>query len=159
MLNDVRRRIDEYGWSVQTVGSHCSVPGCSGGRSEGPEFAYTVGLTRYEGHPELIILGVPQLEAGHPLNLMGERVRSGERFTAGDTVHGIAADRPVRLIEVHARASVEYLVHANDLYRCPGRPPIPALQVVWPDCGRRYPWEAGCHVADLQPMLGTTTTR
>jgi hypothetical protein len=155
ILNEVRRRIDEFGWAVQTVGACCSVPGCPGGRPDDPEFGYTVGLTRYDGHPELIITGVAQVETGHPLNLLGERIRSGERFVHGDTVRGIAADRPVRLITVDARASTEYLLHANALYRCPGRPPVPALQVVWPDCGGRYPWDPGCHVADMQPLLGT----
>jgi len=155
ILNDVRRRIDEFGWAVQTVGSCCSVPGCAGGAKGGVEFGYTVGLTRYDGHPELIITGVAQMETGHPLNRLGERVRTGERFAHGATVHGIADDRPVRLIAVEPRASAEYLLHANELYRCPGRPPVPALQVVWPDCGGGYPWDLGCHVADLQPLLGS----
>lgn len=154
ILNDVRRRIEESGWAVQTVGACCSVPGCSGGDPGGLEFGYTVGLTRYDGHPELIILGVAQRETGHPLNLLGERVRAGERFAHGDTVHGIAADRPVRLVAVDPPASAEYLIHANALYRCAGRPPVPALQVAWPDCGGRFPWDPGCHVADLQPLLG-----
>lgn len=155
ILNEVRRRIDEHGWAVQAIGACCSVPGCSGGRADEPEFAYTVGLTRYDGHPELIITGVSQMETAHPLNLLGERIRNGERFGHGDVVRDIAADRPVRLIAVDPRASAEYLLHANALYRCPGRPPVPALQVVWPDCGGRYPWDPGCHVADLQPLLGT----
>lgn len=154
ILDDVRRRIDEFGWAVQTVGACCSVPGCTGGGPDEKEFGYTVGLTRYGGHLELIITGVAQMETGRPLNLLGERVRSGERFAHGDVVHGIAADRPVRLVAVDPRASIEYLIHANALYRCPGRPPVPALQVAWPDCGGRYPWDAGCHVADLQPLLG-----
>lgn len=127
ILNDVRRRIEEFGWAVQTVGACCSVPGCKGGDAGEPEFGYTVGLTRYDGHPELIITGLAQMETGHPLNL---------------------------LVAVDPRASIEYLRHANELYRCPGRPPLPALQVVWPDCWGRYPWDAGCHVADLQPLLG-----
>ena len=113
-------------------------------------------MTRYDDHPELIITGVSQMEAGHPLNRLGERVRTGERFAHGDTVHGIAHGRPVRLIGVDPRASVEYLLHANALYRCAGRPPVPALQVVWPDCGGRYPWDRGCHVADIQPVLGAS---
>ena len=94
------------------------------------------------------------METGHPLNRLSARVRTDERFAHGDTVHGIAEGRPVRLVAAEPRASVEYLIHANELYRYPGGPPVPALQVVWPDCGGRYPWDPplpGPATPTLQP--------
>ena len=158
MLNDVRRRIDDYGWAVQAIGDECSVPGCCSYLRPVRDFAdfgYTVGLSRYHGHPELIVTGVPQMETVRPLNLLGERVRGGERFAGGDRVEGVLADGFITLVDVDPRESVRHLVTANQLYRNPGAPPVHALQVVWPDRTHRFPWEAGYSLREsVQPLLG-----
>ncbi|QNN52334.1 DUF4262 domain-containing protein [Nocardioides mesophilus] len=160
MLADVRRRIDEHGWTVQAVGAQCSVPGCCSSylspASDDADFGYTIGLSRYRGHPELIVTGIPQLETTHPLNLMGERVRDGERFAGGDLVDDLCpCTSLVALIEVDPRKSVEYLLVANQVYRNPGGPPVRALQMVWPDQRGRFPWDWGYSLpASAQPLLG-----
>ena len=158
VLADIRRRIDEYGWAVQAIGDQCSVPGCCASR-RGPEeadFGYTVGLTRFHGHPELIVTGVPQIDTPRPLNALGERVRSGQRLTAGELVSDVlACSCRVALVEVDPRESMRHLVYANLLYRNAGAPPVPALQVVWPDDGGRFPWQPGYLLAGwVQPVLG-----
>ena len=158
IIADVRRRIDEYGWSVQAVGTNCSVPGCCGargGRSTDADFGYTVGLTRFHDHPELIITGVPQMESVHPLNVLGELVRGGRRLCHRDVVDGVAPGCPVQLVRVAPDNSARFLLHANELYRRPGKPPVPALQVVWPDQMHRFPWDSGCMLTnEVQPLLG-----
>jgi hypothetical protein len=159
ILAEVRQRIDEHGWSVQAVGADCSVPGCCSarrrGKSDSVDFGYTAGLIRYRGHPELIVTGVPQRETIYPLNLLGSRVRDGERFADGDIVEGVLRDGLVALQAVDARKSETRLVVANDLYRKAGGPPVDALQVVWPDVRGLYPWDSGYALpAAVQPLLG-----
>ena len=69
MLNDVRRRIDDYGWAVQAIGDQCAVPGCCSHLRRVRDFAdfgYVVGLSRYHGHPKLIVTGVPQMQTVRP---------------------------------------------------------------------------------------------
>lgn len=158
VLHDIRRRIDEYGWAVQAIGEQCSVPGCGGGRPgrQEADFGYTVGLSRFDGHPELIVTGVPQMRTVGPLNLMGERVRAGERLVGGGLVNGFfACGCSVVLIEVDPRQSARHLTYANLLYRNPGAPPIRALQIVWPDDGGSFPWEPAYSLPEsAQPVLG-----
>jgi hypothetical protein len=77
--------IRRYGWLIQLVGSgECNMPGCDcdGEPSDGPPFAYTVGLFGL-GHPELLIFGVPPGTAGAVLNDLGKRIRSGDDFVPG----------------------------------------------------------------------------
>lgn len=158
VLHDIRRRIDKYGWAVQAIGEQCAVPGCSGGRSNarGADFGYTVGLSRFHGHPELIVTGVPQMQTVAPLNLMGERIRAGHRFVGGDLVTGLfACGCSMAVVEVDPRQSARHLTYANLLYRNPGAPPVRALQIVWPDEAGRFPWDPVYSLPEsAQPVLG-----
>ncbi len=159
MLADLRRTIEEHGWAVQAIGDQCSVPGCCSYVRPARDFAdfgYTVGLSRYHGHPELIVTGVPQMQVAQPLNLLAERVRSGERFHAGDLVEGVlACGCRVALVEVDPRQSARHLIAANQLYRNPGASPVRALQLVGPDQRGRFPWDPGYSLPEsAQPVLG-----
>ncbi len=139
-----RDTIRRHGWAITAVF----------GGEEHPPFAYTVGLSGFGGHPELIITGLPPESCGRLLNDYGERVRAGERLQAGDFVFDAAAGLPLRLIEVTDSLQAEML-DANALYRVPGRRPIPALQVVWSDRSGHFPWEPGyCVPTWIQPLLG-----
>ncbi len=121
-------RIEEVGWAV------CTEPG------DGfePPYAYTVGLTRYHGHPEVIVSGVDACGGMEYLDGIGARVRAGEQFRWGDTVtlgqgHGVLlpVDQPERLTQAQAT------------YAPPQGPPVPALQLVVSDDAGRMPWEQG----------------
>jgi hypothetical protein len=110
-----RETIRRYGWALQAVL----------GDEEEPPFVYTVGLTGF-GHPELILFATSQATAATVLNDLGELVRAG---------HGLAAGEFIRLRsgDVHLLAfpeSAAWLLAANDLYRTPDGPPVPALLVV-----------------------------
>ena len=75
---------DAYGWHV-VVGE--------GG--EAPGFAYTVGLTKSFGHPELLMAG---LDGDTMVGLLGDLavlIKDGQSFTAGKTLHGLVVDYPV----------------------------------------------------------------
>jgi hypothetical protein len=60
----------------------------------GPAFAYTVGLHHSFGHPELIVVGLP-LDVGHSvLNVAGESIRRGVRYSEGVQFDDFLENRP-----------------------------------------------------------------
>jgi hypothetical protein len=110
-----RDTIRRHGWALQAVL----------GDEDGPPFVYTVGLAGFD-HPELILFATAQGVGGQLLNELGELVRAGRLLTAGERVKTPTGD-------VHLLAfpeSEHWLFAAEDLYRAPGGPPVPALLVV-----------------------------
>lgn len=139
-LVQMQATVDEYGLAIQGVGA---------GDGE-PMFAYTVGLARFR-QPELIIFGLPMRVAQGLLNDAGLRIVAGTlNLAAGDTVHRLVADYPVRVLTV--ADSDEHLTVANALYG-DDDDPLPALQLVFPDAEGRFPWEPGNQVSGT-PLLG-----
>lgn len=110
-----RETIRRHGWAVQAVL----------GSEDSPPFAYTVGLSGF-AHAELILFATSQATAATLLNELGELVRGGRPLVAGERVELSCGE--VRLLEFCE--SEQWLLAANDLYRMPDRPPIPALLVV-----------------------------
>jgi len=110
-----RDTIRTHGWALQPVP----------GDEDGPPYVYTVGLSGF-GHPELILFATAPAVAATVLNDLGELVRLGRGLAAGERVR-------LRSGDVHLLAfpqSADWLFAANDLYRGPGGPPVPALLVV-----------------------------
>ncbi len=133
--------IDRFGWAVLRVSN-----------DKGPDFAYSVGMHRTLGHPEILIFGLP-LDIMHRLiNDVGARVRAGAKYTAGQ-----CADEFLEGYEVTFRAipGFQYDGHlgwANWLY---GGNDFPALQMIYPDRDHRWPWDDSVADAfrDTQPVL------
>ena len=121
----LRGTIHRHGWALQAVL----------GDDESPPYVHTVGLAGF-GHPELILFATSHAVAAAVLNDLGERVRAGAALAPLEKV-------AVRLGEVHLLSFPEsemWLFAADDLYRGPGMPPVPALLVVPAD--------------DLEPAAG-----
>lgn len=142
-FHQVVENIREYGTHVTGVGA---------GDGE-PTFAYTTGLSAHDGHPEFVIYGLDMRIAQKLLNDLSATVLDGtERYGHGDWVDRLVANGiAVRLITV-TDSSTDLTV-ANALFREDGAPPVPALQVVFPDKGGLWPWQAGSSVAAL-PVKG-----
>ena len=104
--------IDRVGWAVVAVEDEC-------GRHV---HTYTAGLTRYHGHPELMVRGADFHAAHHVLDRLAEAVRQGRRFRAGET---IGADELGRECLVVAVADPSQLVLAQAIYGA-----VPALEAV-----------------------------
>lgn len=122
---DLRSKIRRYGFTTVHVGGECGVPGCD--CAEEPvmqQFGYTIGLTE-RGHPELLVSGVTS-ETSHPIlnHLAHNIVDHGERLCAGERIDlatfGVAS--VFRVVD-----SALQLVVANEFYRAPYGPPVPAL--------------------------------
>jgi hypothetical protein len=112
----LRETIRRCGWALQAV---------LGDDEEGPPFAYTVGLSGFD-HPELVLFATSQATAAAVLNDLGELVRGGRRLAAGETI----ALRNGRIHLLSFPASADWLLAADQLYRRPGGPPVPALLVL-----------------------------
>ncbi|MCA1704589.1 MAG: DUF4262 domain-containing protein, partial [Actinobacteria bacterium] len=116
--------IDSFGWFIQYV----EVAPVS------RAWAYTVGLSAGFAHPELIITGVRAQTAARVLNQIGEMIRSGGAFTAGDCLTD-AGGKHIHLSVVHPEHFDRGLFAVwSDYYDCLG-PPYPeavALEIVLP---------------------------
>jgi hypothetical protein len=105
--------IEEIGWHVILIPEG----------DDGPPFAYTIGLFRTFEHPEIIIFGL-DLDLMHQMiNLIGEEIRQGRRFSDGESASGILEGYDVRFL------------HVGDAFAI--------LQCLWPDRQGRFPTDAG----------------
>lgn len=120
--------VGDHGWHVALIPED----------DEGPGFAFRVGLHENFEHPEVIIFGLA-IESMHAIiNLIGEEVRKGRRFAAGEAASGIIEAFDVRFREVAPEHYAEFLGTASWYYK--GKD-YPALQCIWPDRQGRFPWD------------------
>lgn len=145
-MQDMLEVVAKHGMAVQGVFGDDSFP---------MDFAYTVGLAPH-GHPEFICFGVDPQVAQPMLNDIGLEhvIRRGERFQAGDLISGLVQDFDVFLVQV--TDSREHLTMSNSFYGDPDGPPLPALQIVFPDEKGLFPWEPETEIA-WEPVLGPVT--
>jgi hypothetical protein len=145
--------IRRYGWWIQYVGGgDCANPECGCSPDDSPPFAYTIGLFGMN-HPELLILGVSPQRALTVLNDLGERIRQGETFIAGQAIDVSGVDHP--LVAENVPNPGDIVFWANDFYQRPPEFSVPVLQLAYADDQGRYPWDEGCNVALTQPRPGT----
>lgn len=128
-----------YNWQIHSIKNGCKcendydyifdmIPGAAN--------FYTHGLEQYD-HPDFQLVLDYELEtAADILNALGERVRNGEKFNAGDYVKGIFEDCDVRL----------------DVFEESGRD---VLRVIVPDSNNIFPDEEGCSSSFCHQMLPT----
>ncbi|MGW2397286.1 DUF4262 domain-containing protein [Kitasatospora sp. NPDC001664] len=134
--------VQEHGWHVVMVPED----------EIGPGFAYTIGLAHTYGTPELAMFGLDVHLMHRMLNTLGERAVLGTALADGQEHHSIARGLPVRLRRADPRWYRTFLGQAIRFYR---RPPLPVLQVAWPDASGRFHWEEGVEPGhrDSQPQL------
>lgn len=119
-----------------------------------PEFVYTIGLTIYKEHPEIITFGLPFEVASVVLNDMARQVREGRVYHAGEVLDDVFVDLDAMLIQV-ADPTTPHLTQAYNLWE----DDLTALQLVSPDSQGRYPWEEGYDIDPrVQPLLGQAPT-
>lgn len=144
--------IRQYGWYIQYVGGDtCARPGCECSQSEEPAFAYTIGLFGL-GHAELLIFGLAPTGAANVLNTLGARIRSGESLLPGVVVDH---DGWPQLLPESVPNAGDIVFGANRFYDRPAEASVPVLQISHADEDGKFPGEAGCATAHLQPRPGT----
>ena len=133
--------VTAHGWHVLTIGGEGSSP-----------YAFSIGFTRTFGHPEVLIIGLPQKTSHELLNVVGSRVSAGARFEHGLPYLGLLNRYPCEFRPVPESEYRNYLGAALGFY---GSEPFGALQLVWPDRDGRFPWDASAAESfrSSQPVL------
>ena len=145
MLSVQKEHIERYGWSIVAVD----------GKPPQAPFAYTIGLTRFHGHPELLVTGVDAVSGGALLNALGEEVRGGRRHCPGHLIE-LQDGRLLQFVRVN---NPRRLLHAQDMYASEAGL-VPALQVVHSTPDGLWPWQYGCPGGRRsQPLYGLPVHR
>jgi hypothetical protein len=140
----ISETIATHGWALQTVPA----------LHRRPRFAYTVGLTGHDGHPELVITGLRASVATRILNVLCGHVRDGQRLGTRQQCADFPGWPRLALLDVDPDNSGDLLVAANRRYQPPDGIPVDALQVIWCDPAGHLPWEPGWLLPyDAQPVL------
>lgn len=133
LQNKIKEDIERDGWS--TIGV---LPA----DESGPSFSYSVGFREHNGHPEVIIVGLPPSYCHAMIATLYARVAAGERFTDGQRIPEVVEDYDVELRALPPDGAP--LNMARSYY---GVEEIAALQVIWPDEHGVFPGEANCVAA------------
>ena len=138
----VQHDIQHHGWHVVLIPPQGDSPG----------WAHTIGLLERYQHPELLVFGSEPRQLAALLNTLGERVRAGHGFAAGQREEGVLQGLGFAFRAVAPRWIDVFLGNAAWHYRSAR---FPTLQGFWPDPSDRFPWDASCArtVADEQPRL------
>ena len=135
--------IEIYGWHVIKVMED----------EIGPGFGYSIGLFKTFGHPEIIIIGL-ELDLIHLLiNNIGEDIRNGKTFQAGQYYPGIIESVNCFFTSVDKKHYAEYVSYAQWYYK---DVEFPLLQCVYPIVKTIYPWQSDWpkEIKNQQPILG-----
>ncbi len=138
-LDVLREIIRTHRWAVQYV------------EGEDRPFAYTIGLHAL-GLPELVITGLPPQQSARVMNSIAHDVVDHGTVLA-QAMH-IEYQSELMLEVVEVEHPDVHLGFAVALFG----PEIRALQVVWTDDHRHWPWDRGwLHGRRRQPVLGRRT--
>jgi hypothetical protein len=119
---------------------------------EGPPFAYSVGVQKTSGVPEVMVIGLKQPIAHFVVNEYNTRVRAGERFRTGERYSGFLDGFPVQFESVAPQHFDENLGWNKWLY---GGNTFEALQIIYPTTEGVWPWEPAASewFRQRQPIL------
>ncbi len=120
--------VEKFGWHV----------GLFEPTENEPSFAYTIGLWKTYGHPEIISFGLTTKTLHEILNNAGEIVKQGNILTTDQDNLDIFETVPAQFITVDKNRFSDYFGYCmwfND-YK-----DFPALQLVWTDRQGRFPWQ------------------
>ena len=119
--------VEKFGWHV----------GLFEPTENEPSFAYTIGLWKTYGHPEIISYGMTTKTLHEILNNAGEKVKEGNTLTIDQEDMDIFETVPAQFITVDKNRISDYFGYCmwfND-YK-----DFPALQLVWTDRHGQFPW-------------------
>ncbi|MFC8176779.1 DUF4262 domain-containing protein [Streptomyces sp. NPDC057325] len=124
----VIKNVQQHGWHVVMVPED----------EIGPGFAYTIGLAHTHGGPELATFGLDVPVMHRMLNTLGEKSAAGEVLADGQSHSDVVHGYQVALGQVHGSWHRIFFGQAIGFYR---RPPLPVLQVAWPDAEGHFHWD------------------
>ncbi|QEU96942.1 DUF4262 domain-containing protein [Streptomyces kanamyceticus] len=138
----INSNVQQHGWHVAMVPED----------EVGPGFAYTIGLAHTHGVPELAMFGLDVHAMHRMLNILGDKAAAGCVLESGQEHHDVVDGYPVTLKSADRRWYRTFFGRAIGFYR---RPPLPVLQVAWPDVEGCFHWEeqADQRHRESQPQL------
>lgn len=125
--NKVRADIASHGWSVVKIEPD----------AVGPGFAYTIGLQERFGHPEVIVVGLPTALAHRLINEVGEAIRMGSRYAAGQRYDDVLREHAVTFRAVPDYQLAAYCGSAQRHYKGHA---LRVVQLIYPDRQGKWPW-------------------
>ncbi len=134
MIEDCRQELEDGGFTVLALL----------GDEHGCDWAYTMGLHRNFGHPELLVVGLEAPVAGAVLELLGQRVAAGERVDAGShLLMDGGLDFQVRGVDPLFASRGDWFVLGREVMACWGERWPTSLQLIWSDPAHGYPDRPG----------------
>ncbi len=134
LIEDCRRELAEGGFTVAALV----------GDETGCDWAYTIGLHRNFGHPELLLVGLEAPVAGAVLELMGNRIAAGERL---DDDRPLVMDGGLefrtRPVDALFRSHGDWFILGREVMACWGERWPASLQLIWSDPGEEFPQQPG----------------
>ena len=118
-----------------------------------PAFAYSIGLYKNYGHPEIITFGLKTNVMGHLLNYARDEIKKGMAFKQGPTYSGFLEGYKIQFLNVDKEYYPDYFGYAGWYYK--NSWDFPAIELIWPDKENRWPWEDSFneHWKYKQPLL------
>ncbi len=145
------RWIEEHGVSIISVASRVD------DEAPGPPWTYSIGFWQQYSHPEVLIVGLDQSLSGSLINWMNRAIRDeGRRFEKGAAVDDVLdGDYVCHFQPIASEEFGDWF--AADRWFYGGNDQFEAVQMIWPDLQRRYPWESAAppRFRALQPFLGS----
>lgn len=117
-----------------------------------PSFAYSIGLWKKFGHPEIICFGFTTKTLSGIINNAADLVKGGESIETNKTYEDIFENSKAEFIKVDSRNLSDYFGTAINYYNTKD---FSALQLVWTDRNDKFPWEKGFEEEFIyrQPLL------
>ncbi len=137
--NDTQRNhllwIEEHGVSIIGVASSAEDP------DPGPSWTYSIGFWQQYRHPEVLIVGLDQTLSGRLINWMNRAIRDeGRRFENGAAVDDVLEGEYVCYFQPISEAAFGDWF-AADRWFYDGNDQFEAVQMIWPDRQKCYPWQ------------------
>jgi hypothetical protein len=139
---EIIRIVKEHGWYIALFEANTATPA----------FAYTIGLWKNFGHPEIISFGLSVNTLGAILNNAGNLIKEGKKIEVDEDNQEIFTNSPARFKTVHSDNIADYFGYGRwfNEYK-----DFPALQLFWTDTSFYYPWDEQFNktLAFNQPLL------
>lgn len=120
--------VQEFGWHVVAIPPEDGTPG----------WAFSIGMFKTLGHPEVIVFGLDHEIAHWVINEVGRRAREGTTFAAGSAAEGLLEGVTCVFDRVQPKWYQPFVGTSIWYYR---GSEFPLLQCIWPDHDGKYPWD------------------
>ncbi len=120
-------------------------------------WTYSIGFWQQYCHPEVLIVGLDQTLSGRLINWMNRAIRDeGRRFENGAALDDVLEGDYVCFFQPIPQQDFGDWFAANRWFYG-GNDQFEAVQMIWPDLQKHYPWESGASPSfrALQPVIST----